>query len=80
MGLFEFAKDAYKECKQTLTGETDITCPKCGMSKLYMGQGIMGRTAICPKCHFNLDDEIRKNGGHGHNGGPAAPSSGILMF
>lgn len=75
MGIFDFAKDAYNECKQAITGETNITCPKCGKSKLYMMDGIMHKTAYCPECHFNLDDELRKNGG----GGPSAPSSGMLM-
>ncbi len=81
MGLFDFTKGAYKDFKQALTGETDITCPKCGKSKLYMVDGIMQKTAVCPECHYNLEDEIRKNGGQNPSGGgPAAPSSGLLMY
>lgn len=60
MGLFDFTKGAYKDFKQALTGETDITSPKCGKSKLYMVDGIMQKTAVCPECHYNLEDEIRK--------------------
>lgn len=76
MGLTGFTKDVYNSCKQAITGETDITCPKCGGSKLYMMDGIMHKIAYCPECHFNLEDEIRKNNG----GDPGAPSSGMLTY
>lgn len=76
MGLFDSVKDTIKDCRQAITGETDITCPKCGKSKLYMMDGLMHNTAYCPECHFNLEDEIRKNNG----GAPGAPSSGMLMY
>lgn len=75
MSILDSIKDTYNSCRETITGETDITCPKCRKSKLYMMNAIM-HTAYCPECHFNLDDEIRKNGG----GGSGAPSSGMLHY
>lgn len=78
MILLDLAENVYNSCKQAITGETDITCPKCGKSKLYMMDGVIHKTAVCPKCHFNLEDEIRKNDKDG--GGPCPPSSGMLMY
>ncbi|MBD5325685.1 MAG: hypothetical protein HDS04_03265 [Bacteroides sp.] len=77
MELFDFANEAYKNYKLQ-TGnyrKTDIICPKCGTSQLYMMDGLMYKTGYCPACHFNLEDEIRKNGG-----GPSAPSTGMLIY
>ena len=78
MGLIDFTKDAYNSCKQAITGETDITCPKCGKSKLYMMDGVIHKTAFCPECHFNLEEEIRKNDKDG--GGHCPPPSGRFMY
>ncbi len=78
MGLFDFTKDAYNSCKQAITGKTDITCPQCGTSKLFLMDGVIHKTAFCPECHFNLEEEIRKNDKDG--GGPCASSSGMLMY
>lgn len=76
MGLLDYAKDFYEDYKQSLTGETDIICPKCGKSKLYLVDRTIGiAAAICPKCHFVLDNNIRNDDGKG----PGAPSCGMLM-
>lgn len=78
MKLLDLAGDLYNSCKQTITGETDITCPNCGKSKLYMMDGVINKTAFCPECNFNLEEEIRKNNKDG--GGSCPPSSGMLMY
>lgn len=71
MGLFDSINNRIKGYKQSLTGETDIVCPKCKQSHLYRVDGIYGNDLFCPKCNYNF---IR-NGGDG----PVAPQSGMLM-
>lgn len=71
MNLFNLAKDVYNSYKHVANNEVDLTCPRCGETKLQIVDGLKGKIAFCPNCHYNYEDN--------NESGSSSPSFGMLL-
>lgn len=64
MGLLDRIKYEMKAIRQSVTGETDIVCPKCKQAKMRITDSVIDTMLLCPKCFFSLNNNLNGNGGN----------------